>query len=275
MKIKKFIAAALCLAAAISVVALSGCSKEIETVSASALTKPAAAEELRLTAHRGLSSQAPENSLAALRLAGSAGYYACEFDIYATSDGVWVLMHDESIDRMTNGSGKISEMTYAELKEYKLDSGNGRKQYPDEKIPNLSEALDVCEQYSIRPMIEIKSGTNEDIMGLMHTLTTRNMLDSSIIISFDASYLENIRKDYPDVELWLLVMDVTDETVAVAKKNSFGVAFSHGNAGNLSRVAEINDAGLVSAAWTVDELDAAQTLYNNGVRYITTNRIVP
>ena len=73
------------------------------------------------TAHRGLSSVAPENTLPALKKAGQAGYYACEFDVYPTKDGVWVLMHDDTArPAPPTEKGKISDYAYAELLEFDI-----------------------------------------------------------------------------------------------------------------------------------------------------------
>ena len=88
--------------------------------SVSALTE----KEYYLTAHRGLSSIAPENTASSLEQAGKAGYYAAEFDIVPTSDGVWILMHDDTVDRMTDGEGEVSSFTYEEISKLKIDSGN-------------------------------------------------------------------------------------------------------------------------------------------------------
>ena len=77
--------------------------------------------EFYLTAHRGLSSIAPENTSPALIEAGKAGYYAAEFDIVPTADGVWVLIHDDTVDRTMNGTGEVKKLTYAEIKKMTID----------------------------------------------------------------------------------------------------------------------------------------------------------
>ena len=68
--------------------------------------------EYRLTAHRGFSSVAPENTAPALAEAGKAGFYAAEFDIIPTADGVWVLIHDDTVDRTMDGEGEVEKLTF-------------------------------------------------------------------------------------------------------------------------------------------------------------------
>ena len=71
--------------------------------------------KIRMIAHRGLSSLAPENTLPAYELAGKYGYYGAECDIHETKDGEFVLLHDDTLERMTNGSGKPEHYLLDEL----------------------------------------------------------------------------------------------------------------------------------------------------------------
>ena len=75
-------------------------------------------------AHRGYSNYAPENSLPAFELAGKIGFWGIETDICETSDGQFVCMHDDTLDRTTNGSGAISDYTLDDLSQFQIDYGN-------------------------------------------------------------------------------------------------------------------------------------------------------
>ena len=227
------------------------------------------------TAHRGLSNVAPENTAPALVEAGKAGYYAAEFDIVPTKDGVWVLMHDDTVDRMTNGEGKIGDYTYAEISELKIDAGNGIKNYPDLRICALDEALEICEEYSMRAMIEVKGGNPEDMAGLIETVNGKNLTVEPLIIDFNSERLEALRKADAEIELWYLVSKISDEKIAFAEENSTAIAFNHKKTANLFRIDDVNGRGIKTAAWTVDRLPAADILCALGVEYITTNRILP
>lgn len=115
-------------------------------------------------AHRGLAGFFPENSTAAFIAAGMCGIRVCEADVQKTSDDVWVIMHDNTIDRTTDGSGDIRSMTYAQSQTYNIDIGgrySDASVYTDLKIPTLQEYLEICKQYDMFPYVEFKKGTFE------------------------------------------------------------------------------------------------------------------
>ncbi len=240
-------------------------------LSVSALTD----KTVNLTAHRGLSNVAPENSAPALVEAGKAGYYAAEFDIAPTKDGVWILMHDDTVDRMTDGEGNVSEFTYAEIMELKIDAGNGTENYPDLKIATLEEALDICEEYSMRAMIEVKGGNPEDMAALLEIVKSKNLKKEPLIIDFNSERLEALRNADSDFELWYLVSKIGDESIDFAEENNTAIAFNHKKIANLFKIDDVRNRGITCAAWTVDRLPAMDILCALGVEYITTNRILP
>ncbi|MDQ1237111.1 hypothetical protein QE450_004609 [Paenibacillus sp. SORGH_AS306] len=96
-----------------------------------------------MTVHRGNWKQAPENSLAAIQYSIVAGADMIEIDVQQTSDGVLILMHDETVDRMTNGTGTIREMTFRQLRELRLRRYQGGANQPltNYSIPTLEEIL--------------------------------------------------------------------------------------------------------------------------------------
>lgn len=227
------------------------------------------------TAHRGLSNVAPENSAPALEEAGKAGCYAAEFDISPTKDGVWILMHDDTVDRMTNGEGNIGDFTYAEIMELRIDAGNGIKNYPDLKISTLEEALDICEKYSMRPMVEVKGGNPEDMAAVLEIIKGKALTVEPLVIDFDSERLAALRALDSDMELWYLVSKIGDESIDFAVENNTAIAFNHKKIANLFKIDDVKDKGITCAAWTVDRLPAADILNALGVEYITTNRILP
>ena len=240
-------------------------------LSISALTD----KTVNLTAHRGLSNIAPENTAPALVEAGKAGYYAAEFDIAPTKDGVWILMHDDTVDRMTDGEGNVSDFTYAEISELKYDKGNGIENYPDLKIATLEEALAICEEYSMRAMIEVKGGNPEDMAELNEFVKSKNLKVKPLFIDFNSERLEALRNADENSELWYLVSKISDESIAFAEENNTGIAFNHEKTANLFKIDDVKDRGITCAAWTVDRLPAMDILGFFSVEYITTNRIMP
>ena len=240
-------------------------------LSVSALTE----KTVNLTAHRGLSNVAPENTAPAIEEAGKAGYYAAEFDVAPTKDGVWILMHDDTVDRMTDGEGNVSDFTFAEIMELKIDSGKGVENYPYLKICTLEEALEICEEYSMRAMVEVKGGESGDMEDLFGIIKDRNLTVEPLIIDFNSERLAALRALDSDMELWHLVSKISDVRIAFAEEYNTGIAFNHKKIANLFMIDDVKDKGKTCAAWTVDRLPAADILVLLGIEYITTNRILP
>ena len=228
-----------------------------------------------LTAHRGFSSIAPENTAPALIEAGKAGFYAAEFDIIPTADGVWVLIHDDTVDRTTDGEGEVEKLTYAQLKEMKIDSGNGIENYPDLRISTLEEAIDICLEYSMRPMIEVKGGTPEDMQSVLDIINAKGVKDISLVIDFDKDRLSALRALDGGIELWHLTNKITDETIDFVKENNAGIAFNFGIPQNYFYINDAKREDITLASWTVDIPFVVDVLNAAGVDYITTNKILP
>lgn len=231
--------------------------------------------EFYLTAHRGLSSVAPENTAPALIEAGKAGYYAAEFDIIPTADGVWVLIHDDTVDRTMDGEGEVEKLTYAQIKEMTIDGGKGIENYPDLKISTLEEAIDICLEYSMRPMIEVKGGTPEDMQSVLDIINAKGIKETAIVIDFDKDRLSALRALDGEIELWHLTNTVDGETVEFAKKNNAGIGFNFGIPQNYFYINNAKAEGITLASWTVDIPFVVDVLNAAGVDYITTNKILP
>lgn len=232
-------------------------------------------EEIKLTAHRGFSGIAPENTLAAFIKAGEYKFYAVECDVHLTKDGIWVINHDENIFRMTNGYKEIAECTYEELNEYVIDSGHFVNNYPTQKIPTLDKFLLICSEHNIVPQIEIKNGSSEKLQEILLLLDKYNLRENAIIISFNVDMLKKVRMLDSKIELWYLNEEITDEAITDCQQNSLALAFNYRKSDNET----ILDAGKKVdklCAWTVDDLEALESLYNNcNIEYITTNSIIP
>ncbi|MBD0260128.1 MAG: glycerophosphodiester phosphodiesterase [Cytophagales bacterium] len=158
-------------------------------------------QSILLTAHRGASAYAPENTLAAIRKALELKAERIEIDVHLTKDFVAVLLHDRTLDRTTDGSGSVENYTYQEL----LQFSAGKKfsdAFRDEKIPTLEEAIrTVAGQSSL--VIEIKAaGKNTPIeKTVVELLVKHNALSWCIVQSFRESTLLKIHHADPRVRL--------------------------------------------------------------------------
>lgn len=237
-------------------------------------------DEITLTAHRGLSAIEPENTLPAFKAACEAKYNYVEFDIEPTSDGKWIVMHDDDLRRTTNGYGKITERTLAEVSALKIDNGANIENYTDLRVPTFEETMALLDRYypNTKPMIEIKSiGKNnlDSLIEFFKDYAARGR--SMIVISFDKDIIDTLYKECPEQTYWLLTSELSDEAVDFCKNHgNMRAAFNGNNAKNTDSVINAAiDAGIPLAAWTVDSPDTLKNLYDLGVRYFTTNCITP
>lgn len=231
-----------------------------------------------MTAHRGLSAVAPENTLEAFRCAGEAGgFYAFECDTHRTTDGVWVIIHDRSIRSMLDGKGKVTDYSYEELMHMKMVNGANIEKYPDLKLCTLDEYIDLCLQYGVRPMIEIKDPRTEQMEEFYSILQRRGIVESCIIISFHIDILKALYQIDPELEMWYLVEYITEKALKRAEETgNLGIAFNATRQENRTEwIQKVHDRGLTAACWTVDSEELLNKMLDCGVKYITTNSILP
>jgi len=150
-----------------------------------------------LIAHRGYSAMAPENTLASLQAALEQPIVGIEFDVHLSADGIPVVIHDPTVDRTTNGQGKVAEKTVAQLQA--LDAGSWfDSRFAQETIPTLEEVLALVSETPVQLYIELKSPQNwssQSARKLMKQLD--QWRDCCIIASFDHQFIATVRKQFP------------------------------------------------------------------------------
>lgn len=161
---------------------------------------------ITLTAHRGASAYAPENTLAAIQQALDMKAPRIEIDVHLTKDLVAVLLHDRTLDRTTDGSGNVENYTYQELRQFSAGKKFGEA-FRDEKIPTLEEAIRTVDGQSLL-VIEIKAARrNAPIeQTVVELLVKYNALSWCIVQSFRESTLLKIHQAYPRVRLHKLFL---------------------------------------------------------------------
>lgn len=237
-------------------------------------------DEITLTAHRGLSAVEPENTLPAFKAACTAGYDYVEFDIEPTSDGKWIVMHDDSLKRTTNGFGKVNKRSYADISRLKIDNGANIDKYTDLRIPTFEQTMELLDEYypETCPMIEIKSIGEPQIDSLVEFFKEYAAEGkSTIVISFSMEILDRLYKECPEQTYWLLTSELSDEALEFCKEHgNMRAAFNANSSKNTdSRINAYIAADIPLAAWTIDEPETLKRLYDLGIRYFTTNRITP
>lgn len=222
-----------------------------------------------LTAHRGVSAVAPENSLPSFEAAVKYGYYTAECDIQLTKDNKWVLCHNAEVDARFCEFGKVSDFTLDEIKGFSYKSGSNFWKYEDLKIPTLDEYLDVFVGTNTRPQIEIKSETYDLLYTVVDAVVEKGLESSAIVISFDLEQLKAIHDLNSNIELWYLIDEITEESIAKAKAIGDNVWLSPNFERNDKDSIQLAvDAGIGVSFWTVNTVDDAKMLYDMGIRYI-------
>lgn len=225
-------------------------------------------------AHRGASSLAPENTLAAFRKSLELGSDGFELDVQFSKDGKLVVIHDEKVDRTTNGKGLVKDFTLAELKELNAGSWFG-PEFAGEKIPALDEVLGEFQGSDIQINIEIKSGI---ILypgiekAVVSQVRERKRENSVIISSFNHYSLVACRQLNPEIPVGILYMAGLYEPWNYAR--NLGCYSIHplfyGLHPEIIRGCQEN--GLAIYAWTVNEPFYMSALARGGVNAIITDR---
>lgn len=245
---------------------------EKELVSLSEYGIGSEADPVYLTAHRGVSAVAPENTLPAYEAAVENGYYSAECDIRLTKDNQWVLIHNSNIDSQFAQFGEVSDYTLEEMRSFSYKWGRNFWKYEDLKIATLDEYLDVFVGAKTRPQIEIKSDTYDMLYTVVEAVEKRDMVEQAIIISFDYEQLKKIHELNSDIELWYLIDEITAEEISRAKALGDNVWLSPDFEDNDAKSIQLAvDAGVGVSFWTVNTVEEAKMLYDMGVRYIETD----
>lgn len=225
-----------------------------------------------LTAHRGVSALAPENSLPAFEESVKNGYYTAECDIHLTKDNEWVVIHNSSTDARFCQYGEVKDYTLAELKTFSYKSGANFWKYEDLRIPTLDEYLDVFVGTKTRPQIEIKADNYDLLYTVVDAVKAKGLTEQAIVISFDLEQLKVIHKLDPSIELWYLIDEITAENIAAAQAVGNNVWLSPNfDRNNQASIQLALDAGIGVSFWTVNTLEDAKMLYDMGVRYMETD----
>ncbi|WP_214797669.1 glycerophosphodiester phosphodiesterase family protein [Exiguobacterium sp. s5] len=153
----------------------------------------------RYFAHRGASNVAPENTMAAFEFAGELGFAGIETDTWRTSDGVWVCIHDETVDRTTNGTGTVTALTSTYINSLTIDGGLNVALYDGLKVPTLEQYMRVCKKYNCVAAVEVKgtgaSAYLHEIIDMARELGMYNQLHLIIGDQATATALRAIDKN--------------------------------------------------------------------------------
>lgn len=246
--------------------------KETVSISTSSVKE---LSDIKMIAHRGLSAIAPENTVASIKAACDAGYYGVEYDVQLTSDGVWVVSHDDNLKRMTGQNVKIAETELIDLEKIVYNNGANIEKYDGIVIPTLDEVLAVISNYDIVSVIEIKTETDDKVEELLELVKQYKLTKKVRIISFNAEPLKKVKKLNAKIPTSYLTHKVDESVIELCKNNGFDAVSFNKSKCDESSVKLITDAGLTPQCWTVDEMKDFEKFAGYGVEYFTSNRLLP
>ena len=224
----------------------------------------------RWIAHRGGGSLAPENTLAGIRLAVRLGYRAVEFDVMLSADGTPVLIHDETLERTTNGAGRVCDTPDEAL--LALDAGNG------ERIPRFAEAAALCRELGLLANVEIKPAAGHEVATaeVVARLTADLWQGAEVqplLSSFSLTALEVARDRAPEIRRGVLFEKPPADWLAQSRR--LQAVSLHCDADLLGDevLAEAREYDIPVLCYTVNTPEKAKMLFARGVSTLFTDRL--
>ena len=203
----------------------------------------------------------PENTLAGFRFAVDLGVDGVECDVHVTRDGQMVVMHDDNVDRTTNGAGKVADLSLEQIRG--LDAGGSQQ------VPTLAELLDLlgsrCHLYC-----ELKADGTEELA--VHAVLSRKMQSQVTFISFEMRRLANVRRYRDNLRIGALFAAPTMKDLAPALDLGVCYVGTHDRYVVPALVEQIHRRHAAAGAWTPSQLDAMLAMTDLGVTHITTDR---
>lgn len=215
--------------------------------------------------HRGAKGYEPENTLISFEKAIEMGADGIELDVHLSLDGHLIVIHDETIDRTTNGKGVVNQLTLAELKSFRINEKF--------EIPTLEEVLDLVDQRCF-VNIELKNqDTAEKVVQLIeHYISDKKWKNSDFIVSsFDWNALQQVR--FLNDAIRIGVLTETDLDLAISFARFMKAEALHPDFQLLANVyaAKIQEKGILVFPWTVNEIDDIQKMKSFKVDGIITD----
>jgi glycerophosphoryl diester phosphodiesterase len=212
-------------------------------------------------AHRGLSAERPENTLAAFQAAADAGFRALEMDLRLTADGEVVVLHDAGLERTTDGNGRVADMRYDDLRRHPTPAG---------PVPRLDDVLSALGRWPGLWNLEVKA--TKATVPALHLAAHHKALGRTQLSSMDPRALEAARDEEPGVPRGLIALGPVEED-ALDLAAELECRWVNADQAFMDKAAvdAMRAAGLRVAAWTVNDPARARELAAWGVECIITD----
>ena len=214
-----------------------------------------------VTGHRGAAGLEPENTLRSFQRALDLGVDAIELDVHLTKDHHLVVIHDATVDRTTNGSGAVSDLTLREIQQ--LDAGLG------EHVPTLQEVIDLIARRAIL-QIELKGLRVEQKVA--RTIAANRLLDHVTVTSFRHNMVKTIKRLNPRISTGVLFLGLPIDAPRLAHDAKADAVHPHVKYVDASLVERCHRQGLAVRVWNTDDPPEMQDMIAIGVDAIGSNR---
>jgi glycerophosphoryl diester phosphodiesterase len=231
----------------------------------------------RWIAHRGAGKLAPENTLAAFRLGAQHGYRMAECDAKLSADGQVFLLHDDTLDRTTDGQGIAGHLPWAELSLRDAGSWHSR-QYAGERLPTLEGVASFCRANACLLNIEIKPtpGLEEETGRVVAREAARLWADAPIpplLTSFQPDALAGAKETAPQLPRGLLLETLWDGWLDIARQLGCVAVVCDQVLWNAEMMATVHGSHMRALAYTVNEPQEAERLWGLGIDGLITDRV--
>jgi glycerophosphoryl diester phosphodiesterase len=231
----------------------------------------------RIFAHRGGGKLAPENTLAAIRFGASLGFKGVEFDVMLAGDGTPVLIHDETVDRTTDGRGAVSRLGYAQLSRFEAGAWKGKK-WRGERIPRFEDAARLCRELGLSANVEVKPAigyerrTGEAVAHAARELW-RGAAEPPLLSSFSTLALAAARSAAPELPRGLLVGRIPPHWRELLQDLECVSLHCNYRALNKRLAEQVHVAGYGIVTWTVNERRAVRRVLGFGADSVVTDAL--
>ncbi len=238
--------------------------------------------EYKRIAHRGFSSEAPENTKAAFSLAVEGNFHGVECDIWKSKDGVYVVSHDGHLQRMCGVDLHIKDLTYEEIKKYPIINGKKKEEHPVQYLPTLRQFLSIVNRDErIHPVIEIKVDfMTEELREIVDLVKEYELYERTYFISLHQGVLLRLKEElyFPTERLQYVYgaiaenkfIPVSEELEQWLMENRINLDTRY-TLLTMENVQRLHNAGLEVNVWTVNKKeDMERMLKEYKVDMITT-----
>ena len=215
--------------------------------------------------HRGAKGYEPENTLVSFEKAIEMGADGIELDVHLSIDGHLIVIHDETIDRTTNGKGVVDQLTLQELKSFRINEKH--------EIPTLEEVLDLVDQRCF-VNIELKNQDTADkvVQLIEHYISDKNWNHNNFLVSsFDWNSLQQVRFLNENIRIGVLTESDLDLAISFARFLKAEALHPYFQLLTNEYTAKIQKKGILVFPWTVNEIDAIQRMKSFNVDGIITD----